>query len=145
MTKKPFVGQSALANGLLDLINTNVYGPLNTLARGGYSCFITFMYDYVYLIRYKSEAFGRFKEYRIEVENQTGRKIKALRSDRGGEYLNGEFIDYLQWNGILSQWNPPGMPQLNGMAERRNRTLLDMVRSMMSFTELPPLLLGFRP
>ncbi|KAL0433590.1 UNVERIFIED_CONTAM: hypothetical protein Slati_2693300, partial [Sesamum latifolium] len=76
-----------------------------------------------------SEAFGRFKEYRLEVENQTNRKIKALRSDRGGEYLSGEFIDYLKENGILSQWTPPGMPQLNGVAERRNRTLLDMVRT----------------
>ncbi|KAL0373376.1 UNVERIFIED_CONTAM: putative mitochondrial protein [Sesamum radiatum] len=89
-------------------------------------------------MRYKSEAFGRFKEYRLEVENQTNRKIKALRSDRGGEYLSGEFIDYLKENGILSQWTPTGTPQLNRVAERRNRTLLDMVRSMMSFTELPP-------
>ncbi|KAL0355573.1 UNVERIFIED_CONTAM: hypothetical protein Sradi_4004200 [Sesamum radiatum] len=88
-------------------------------------------------MRYKSEAFGRFKEYRLEVENQTNRKIKALRSDRGGEYLSGEFIDYLKENEILSQWTPPGMPQLNGVAKRRNRTLLDMVWSMMSFTELP--------
>ncbi|KAL0434188.1 UNVERIFIED_CONTAM: hypothetical protein Slati_2753100 [Sesamum latifolium] len=143
MTKKPFVGQSAIAKGLLDLVHTDVCGPLSIPARGGFSYFITFTddhsrYGYVYLMRYKSEAFGRFKEYRLEVENQTSRKIKALRSDRGGEYLSGEFIDYLKENGILSQWTPPGTPQLNGVAERRNRTLLDMVRSMMSFTELPP-------
>ncbi|KAL0292901.1 UNVERIFIED_CONTAM: hypothetical protein Sradi_6966900 [Sesamum radiatum] len=94
-------------------------------------------------MRYKSEAFGRFKEYRLEVENQTNRKIKALRSDRGGEYLSGEFMDYLKENGILSQWTPPGTPQLNGVAERRNRTLLDMVRSMMSFTELSPSFWGY--
>ncbi|KAL0420261.1 UNVERIFIED_CONTAM: Retrovirus-related Pol polyprotein from transposon RE2 [Sesamum latifolium] len=94
-------------------------------------------------MRYKSEAFGRFKEYRLEVENQTNRKIKALRSDRDGEYLSGEFIDYLKENGILSQWTPPGTPQLNGVAERRNRTLLDIVRSMMSFTELPPSFWGY--
>ncbi|KAL0400303.1 UNVERIFIED_CONTAM: Retrovirus-related Pol polyprotein from transposon TNT 1-94 [Sesamum radiatum] len=92
----------------------------------------------VYLMRYKSEAFRRFKEYRLEVENQTNRKIKALRSDRGGEYLSGEFIAYLKENGILSQWTPPGTPQLNGVAERRNRTLLDMVRSMMSFYGTAP-------
>ncbi|KAL0411053.1 UNVERIFIED_CONTAM: hypothetical protein Slati_3695000 [Sesamum latifolium] len=72
------------------------------------------------------------------VPSMTNRKIKALRSDRDGEYLSGEFIDYLKDNGILSQWTPPGTPQLNGVAERRNRTLLDMVRSMISFTELPP-------
>ncbi|KAL0420492.1 UNVERIFIED_CONTAM: Retrovirus-related Pol polyprotein from transposon TNT 1-94 [Sesamum latifolium] len=92
---------------------------------------------YVYLMRYKFEAFARFKEFRLEVKNQTDRKIKTLRSDRGGEYLSGEFLDYLKENRILSQWTPPGMPQLNGVSERRNRTLLDMVRPMMSFTELP--------
>ncbi|KAL0416705.1 UNVERIFIED_CONTAM: hypothetical protein Slati_3502400 [Sesamum latifolium] len=125
MTKKPFVGPIALANGLLDLIHTDVGGPLNTPARGGYSYFITFIndhsrYGYIFLIRYKSEAFGRFKEYRLEVENQTGRKSKTLWSDRGGEYLSGEFIDYLKENGILSQWTPPGTPQLNRVAEMRN-------------------------
>ncbi|KAL0411257.1 UNVERIFIED_CONTAM: Retrovirus-related Pol polyprotein from transposon RE2 [Sesamum latifolium] len=145
MTKKPFVGQRALANGLLNLIHTDVCGPLNTPAKGGYSYFITVTndhsrYGYVYLIRYKSEAFGRFKEYRLGVENQTDSKIKALRSNGGREYLSGEFIDYLKENRILSQWTPPGTPQLNGVAERRNRTLLDMVRSMMSFTELTPIL-----
>ncbi|KAL0463360.1 UNVERIFIED_CONTAM: hypothetical protein Slati_0223600 [Sesamum latifolium] len=119
-----------------------ICGPLSIPARGGFSHFITFTddhsrYGYVYLMRYKSEAFGRFKEYRLEVENQTNRKIKALRSNRGGEYLSGEFIDYLKENEILSQWTPPGTPQLNGIAEKRNRTLLDMVWSMMSFTELP--------
>ncbi|KAL0352578.1 UNVERIFIED_CONTAM: hypothetical protein Scaly_1646500 [Sesamum calycinum] len=85
-----------------------IYGPLNTLARGGYSYFITFTddhsrYGYVYLMRYKSKAFGKSKEYRLEVENQTARKIKALRSDRGEEYLSGEFINYLTENGIPSQ------------------------------------------
>ncbi|KAL0406058.1 UNVERIFIED_CONTAM: hypothetical protein Slati_3919700 [Sesamum latifolium] len=83
MTKKPFVGQSAIANGLLDLVHTDVYGPLSISARGGFSYFITFTddhsrYGYIYLIKYKSEAFGRFKEYRLEVENQTNRKIKVV-------------------------------------------------------------------
>ena len=50
-----------------------------------------------------------------------------LRSDRGGEYLSDNFIDYLKENGILSQWTPPGTPQHNGVSERRNRTLLDML------------------
>ncbi|KAL0373913.1 UNVERIFIED_CONTAM: hypothetical protein Sradi_3307000 [Sesamum radiatum] len=148
MTKKPFVGESAIANDLLDLVNTDVCGPLSIPTRGGFSYFITFTddyswYGYVYLMRYKFEAFGRFKEYKLEVENKTNRKIKILRSDRGGEYLSGEFIDYLKENGIFSQWTPPGMPQVNGVAKRRNQTLLDMVRSMMSSTELPPSFWGY--
>ncbi|KAL0411251.1 UNVERIFIED_CONTAM: hypothetical protein Slati_3714800 [Sesamum latifolium] len=82
MTKKPFVGRSAVANDLLDLVHTNVCGPLSISARGGFSYFITFTddhsrYGYVYLMRYKFEAFGRFKENRLEVENQTNRKIKS--------------------------------------------------------------------
>ncbi|CAL9112605.1 unnamed protein product, partial [Musa textilis] len=66
-----------------------------------------------------------------EVENQTGKSIKTLRSDRGGKYLSIEFTQFLKDYGILSQWTPPYTPQLNGVSERRNRTLLDMVRSMM--------------
>ncbi|KAL0311619.1 UNVERIFIED_CONTAM: hypothetical protein Sangu_2456600 [Sesamum angustifolium] len=111
------------------------------VARSGFSYFITFTddhlrYGYVYLMRYKSEAFVRFKEFRLEVENQTCCKIKTLRSDRGREYLSGEFIDYPKENSIVSQWTPPGMPQLNGVAKRRYQTLLDMIRSVISFTEL---------
>ncbi|KAL0323503.1 UNVERIFIED_CONTAM: hypothetical protein Sangu_1969600 [Sesamum angustifolium] len=113
ITKRPFVGQSMLASNLLNLIHTNVSKPLNTPARGGYSYFITSIdnhtwYGYVYLMSYKFEAFGRFKEYRLEVKNQIGHKIKILQSDRGGEYLSGEFINYFKKNGILSMdssWN----------------------------------------
>ncbi|KAL0449129.1 UNVERIFIED_CONTAM: hypothetical protein Slati_1469300 [Sesamum latifolium] len=103
MTKKPFVGQSAIANCLLDLVHMDVCGSLSIPARGEFSYFITFTDD----------------------------------------YSRGEFIDYLKENGILSQCTPPGTPQLNGAAERRNRTLLDMVQFMMSFTELPPSFWGY--
>ncbi|KAL0411176.1 UNVERIFIED_CONTAM: hypothetical protein Slati_3707300 [Sesamum latifolium] len=90
MNKKSFVGQSAIANGLLDLVHTDVCGPLSIPARGGFSHFIIFTddhsrYGYVYLMRYKSEAFRRFKEYRLQVENQTNCEIKALRSDEAEE------------------------------------------------------------
>ena len=77
------------------------------------------------------------------MEKQTKRSIKVLQSDRGGEYLSGEFLDYLKENGIVSQWTPTYTPQLNGVSERRNRTLLDMVRSMMSYADLPVFLWGY--
>ena len=66
-----------------------------------------------------------------------GKTIKFLRSDRGGEYLSHEFGDHLKQCGIVPQLTPPGTPQWNGVSERRNRTLLDMVRSMMSQADLP--------
>jgi hypothetical protein len=71
------------------------------------------------------------------VENHRNKKIKFLRSDRGGEYLSYEFGLHLKQCGIVSQLTPPGTPQRNGVSERRNRTLLDMVRSIMSLTDLP--------
>ncbi|GKA76492.1 retrotransposon protein, putative, ty1-copia subclass [Tanacetum coccineum] len=72
-----------------------------------------------------------------QVELQLGKKIKALRSDRGGEYLSQEFKDYLSENGIVQNLTSPYTPQQNGVSERRNRTLLDMVRSMFNLTTLP--------
>ena len=86
---------------------------------------------------HKSDTLERFKEFKNEVENQLDRKIKVLRSDRGGEYLSGEFKDFLKECGIVTQLTPPGTPQWNGVSERRNRNLLDMVRSMMSHADLP--------
>jgi len=148
MTKTPFGGKGQHASGTLELIHSDVCGPMTTHARGGFSYFITFIddyskYGYLYLMKYKSEAFEKFKEFRNEVEKQLGKSIKTLRSDRGGEYLSQEFQGYLRDNGILSQWTPPYTPQHNGVSERRNRTLLDMVRSMMSLAELPKSFWGF--
>ena len=118
------------------------------MARGGYQYFITFTddfsrYGYVYLMRHKSESFEKFKEFKNEVQNQLGKSIKTLRSDRGGEYLSQEFGDHLKECGIVSQLTPPGTPQWNGVSERRNRTLLDMVRSMMSHANLPSSFWGY--
>ena len=88
-------------------------------------------------MRWKSEAFEKFKKFRAEVENQLGKHIKAIQSDRGGEYLLRDFKDYLTQNEIVSQLTSPGTPQQNGVAKRRNRTLLEMVRSMKSYSTLP--------
>jgi len=142
MTKAPFTGFPERAQDLLELIHTDVCGPMSTTARGGFQYFITFTddfsrYGYVYLMKHKSETFEKFKEFQNEVENQRGKKIKALRSDRGGEYLSHEFSTHLKSCGIVPQLTPPGTPQRNGVSERRNRTLLDMVRSMMSQSDLP--------
>ena len=88
-------------------------------------------------MKYKSETIEKFKEFQSEVENHHNKKIKFLRSDRRGEYLSYEFGLHLKQCGIVSQLTPPGTPQRNGVSERRNHTLLDMVRSMMSLTDLP--------
>ncbi|KAJ9566249.1 hypothetical protein OSB04_002215 [Centaurea solstitialis] len=142
MTKQPFNNENERATDLLKIIHTDVCGPFSHVARGGYRYFITFTdnfsrYGYVYLMRHKSESFDRFKEFQNEVQNQLDKRIKFLRSDRGGEYLSDEFDNYLMECGIVSQLTPPYTPQMNGVSERRNRTLLDMVRTMMCHSMLP--------
>ncbi|KAL4367551.1 hypothetical protein GQ457_05G023190 [Hibiscus cannabinus] len=144
----PFSGKGERASDLLGLIHSDVCGPMNTKAGGGYQYFITFTddfswYGYIYLMRHKSEALEKFKEFKNEVQNQHGKGIKALRSDRGGEYLSQDFDELLKECGIVSQLTPPGTPQWNGVSERRNRTLLDMVRSMTSHTDLPTSFWGY--
>ena len=94
-------------------------------------------------MRHKSEAFDKFREYKAEAEKQLGVHIKQLQSDRGGEYLSGEFKSYLAQEGIISQLSSPGTPQQNGVSKRRNRTLLDMVRSMLSYSSLPESFWGY--
>ena len=108
MTKSPFTGRRERAGDLLGLIHTDVCGPMSTVARGGYPYFITFTDDhsrfsYVYLMRHKSDSFEKFKVFQNEVQNQLGKMIKALISDRGGEYLTQPFIEHLENCGVISK------------------------------------------
>ncbi|KAL8091512.1 hypothetical protein AgCh_033945 [Apium graveolens] len=142
MTNRPFKAKGNRAKQLLELVHSDLCGPMNIQARGGYEYLVTFIddysrYGYVYLLHRKSECFDKFKEYKAITEKRLNKSIKSLRSDRGGEYLLGEFREYLSENGIESQLTAPGTPQQNGVVERRNRTLLESVRSMMSYSDLP--------
>nr|GEX86614.1 retrotransposon protein, putative, Ty1-copia subclass [Tanacetum cinerariifolium] len=142
MARKPYSHQVERAKDLLGLIHTNVCGPFKIVSRQGASYFVTFTnefsrYGYVYLLKHKHEVFETFKVFQKEVENQLGKTIKSLRSDRGGEYMSHEFLDHLKEHGIISHSTPPYTPQNNRVSERRNRTLLDMVRYMINQTTLP--------
>jgi transposase InsO family protein len=141
MTKSPFAKSRERASELLELIHSDVYGPMSTKARGGYQYFMTFTdelsrYGYIYLMRHNSKTF-EFNEFQNEVENHRSKTIKLLRSDRGGEYMIQEFDDHLKGRGIVPWLTPPDMPWRNGVSEWRNHTLLDMVRSMMRKSDLP--------
>ena len=125
MTNKPLSGKGVRAKVVLEFVHTDVCGPFSTQAKRGFLYFITFTNDFtrvghMYIMKHKSEAFEKFKEYKSEVEKQLETSIKTLRSDRGGEYLSKEFLDYLKLHGVQSQLTPPGTPQMNGVAERRN-------------------------
>ncbi|RVW67823.1 Retrovirus-related Pol polyprotein from transposon TNT 1-94 [Vitis vinifera] len=120
----------------------------------GQKYFISFIddfsrYMYLYILYNKNEALDAFKVFKAEVEKQYGKQIKIVRSDRGGEYYGryledgqspGSFAKFLQEHRIVAQYTMSGSPDQNGVAERRNQTLLDMVRSMLSSSKLPKFL-----
>ncbi|KAL0382894.1 UNVERIFIED_CONTAM: Retrovirus-related Pol polyprotein from transposon TNT 1-94 [Sesamum calycinum] len=145
------------AMDVLELRHTDICGPFLSAAWNGRQYFITFIddfsrYGYIYLIHEKSQSLDVFKSFKAEVENQLGKRIKSVRFDRGGEYYDrydasreqcpGPFAKFLEECGIVPQYTMPGSPTMNGVAERRNRTLKDMVRSMISNSTLPESLWG---
>ncbi|KAJ0850834.1 putative RNA-directed DNA polymerase [Helianthus annuus] len=119
----------------LDLIHTDICDLKAVPTTGGNKYFITFIddstkYCYVYLLKSKDEAISKFILYKNEVENQLQKKIKALRSDRGGEYV-APFAELCAKSGIVHECTPPYSPQSNGVAERKNRTLKEMMNAML--------------
>jgi transposase InsO family protein len=88
------------------------------------------------ILEIKDEALHYFKTYKAEVENQLKRKIKWLSSDRGGEYFSGDFSDFCVEHGIIHERTPPYSPQSNGVTERKNHTLTDLVNAMLETSGL---------
>src|SRR3954467_11820152 len=114
MTKTPFSGTMKQATDLLEIIHSDVCGPMNIKACNRYHYFLTFTddlsrYGDIYLMKHKSETFEKFKEFQSEVENHRDKKIRFLRSDRGDKYLSYEFGLQIKQCGIVSQiratWN----------------------------------------
>ncbi|GJR76169.1 retrovirus-related pol polyprotein from transposon TNT 1-94 [Tanacetum coccineum] len=119
----------------LDMIHTDICDLKSLPTKGGNKYFITFIddctkYCYVYLLKSKDEAIDKFVLYKTEVENQLGKKIKVVRSDRGGEYV-APFAELCAKHGIRHEFTAPYSPQQNGIAERKNRTLKEMVTAML--------------
>jgi hypothetical protein len=115
------VHQEKIHNDLLELIHTDVCGPMQTKSLGSSSYFLTFIddrsrYTWIYFIRRKGDVFEYFKEFRIMIEKQTGKCIKILRSDSGGEYVSGAFKKYCKENAIQQQFIVSYTPQQNGIA-----------------------------
>jgi len=110
-------------------------------SHGGALYFVTFIDDhsrkvFVYVLKHKYQTLEAFKEFHAKVERETGRKLKCVRSDNGGEY-RGPFERYCRNVGIRLEKSPPKTPQRNGLAERMNKTLTERVTAMLSHAHLP--------
>ena len=126
----------------LDLVHSDVCRKVGTRSLSGCEYFVTFIDDHtrhvwVYILKHKSEVFQRFQEWKALVETASGRKIKTLRSDNGGEYTSTEFAAFMAKEGIRHEFTIPHTPQQNGVAERLNRTLIEGVRTMLADSRLP--------
>jgi hypothetical protein len=120
----------------LELIHSDLREMNGVLTRGGKRYFMTLIddasrYCYVYLLKTKNEALDYFKIFKAEAENQLERKIKRLRSDRGGEYFPISFNKFCVEHGIIHERTPPYSPESNEIVERKNRTLTDLVNAML--------------
>ena len=126
----------------LGLVHSDICGKMSAKSLGGAEYFLTFIddntrYVWVYPLKHKNEVFGCFRKWKALVEKSSGRKLKVLRTDNGGEYTSTEFEDYLREEGVRHERTVPKTPEQNGVAERLNRTLVEMTRSMLIDSKLP--------
>lgn len=141
-SRKPFNKTGGKrAKELLELIHTDLCGPIPEKSWSGARYIFTLIDDYsrkifAYFLKSKSEVFTVFKEFLVLVENQTGKRIKKIRSDNGTEYVNSTFEDFLKSKGIEHQLTVRYTPEQNGVAERTNRTIVEKARCLLQEANL---------
>jgi hypothetical protein len=141
LTRAPFPKRSDRNTNLLEIVHSDLCGPIRIPSIGKSLYFITFIDDYsrycaVKFLKTKSEALDAFKEIKNLWENQKSTKIKIFMSDNGGEFINTEFENFLKESGIQHRLTTPHCPEQGGIAERKNRTLVEMARCLLSQSKL---------
>jgi hypothetical protein len=135
MHANPFRSSDNRAEEVLELIHSDLH-HIGITSHSGYNYWIIFVDDYsrfkaVVPLKQKSDAFDAFKKFKAFAENQTGKKIKKFRCDKGGEYISNEFIEFLDSCGIVKQYTVRNRPQQNGVAEHANRTFAERIIAML--------------
>lgn len=134
-SRSPFPESNSKSKEILEIIHTDVC-TMDTPTPSGHKYFVTFIDDFskyteIYLMKRKSDTFDKFKKYILGVQTQFNKKVKTVRSDNGGEYINESFKTFCAERGIACQYTVAYSPQQNGVAERKNRYLTEMVRCML--------------
>ena len=117
-----------------DLIHGDICGPMSVPSYGRSTYFVIFKddatsYRFVFCIRRKSEALACFKKVCLQITKDIGHSVQMLRTDRGGEFANKAFDQYLDAHSIRREYTTPYTPEQNSVAERENRTIMEGVRS----------------
>jgi hypothetical protein len=143
--KGSFLSSDNISKGILDLIHLNVCGPMTVASLNVYLYYVLFIYDHsrkmwIYFLNTKDGVLARVQEFKSQVENLTRRRIKVLRSDNGGEYTSMDFSDLCIEAGIKREYTVPYNPQQNGVAERKNITIIEATKAMIHDHNLPMIL-----
>lgn len=139
--KTVFTKSSNIYEKCFDLVHSDVWTS-PCLSRDNKKYFVTFIdekskYTWLTLLPSKDKVFDAFLNFQNYVTNQFNGKIKVLRSDNGGEYTSHKFKEHLANHGIIHQTSCPYTPQQNGVAERKNRHLMEVARSIMFHSHVP--------
>jgi transposase InsO family protein len=144
MPRGTFSSSDSKSKGILDLVHSNLCGSMTVASLSGYLYYVIFIDDYsrktwIYFLKSKEskEVLDRFQEFKAQIENLTGKKIKTLRSDNGGEYTSKCFSDFCIEAGIKREYIVPYNPQQNGVAERKNRSIVEAAKAMIHDQSLP--------
>ncbi|CAH9092634.1 unnamed protein product [Cuscuta europaea] len=125
-----------------DLVHTDVWGPCPVVSKLGHRYFVTFVDDFsrvtwLYPLKSRSDVFTAFCTFHAEIQTQFNKNIRILRSDNAKDYLSSTFQTYLSRHGILHHTSCPYTPQQNGVAERKNRHLLEVARALIFHMGVP--------
>lgn len=136
MHNVPFKNNRYRAKEILEIVHTDVCGPFQNTGFRGEKYFIAFIDDYskiarVCTMKSKAEVSEWIKYYINEHENLTGKRVKYLRCDNGKEYVNNKVFEFAKNKGIVISPCPVYVHELNGVAERFNRSIMDMLRCLL--------------
>ena len=123
------------ASNKLQLVHVDICGPINPISSNNKRYILSFIDDFsrkfwLNFLNEKSETFSFFKRFKVLVEKEAGVSIGCLGSDRGGEFTSNEFGEFCKNHGIRRQFSTTYTPQQNGVAERKNKTVMNIMQSM---------------
>jgi transposase InsO family protein len=126
----------------LELLHLDLFGPIAYISIGGSKYYLVIVDDYsrftwVFFLQEKSQTQETLKRFLRHAQNEFGLRIKKIRSDNGTEFKNSQIEGFLEEEGIKHEFSSPYTPQQNGIVERKNRTLLDMARTMLDEYKTP--------
>ncbi|RVW56451.1 Retrovirus-related Pol polyprotein from transposon RE1 [Vitis vinifera] len=130
------------AKSPFELVHTDVWGPCRTASTLGFQYFVTFIDDYsrctwLFLMKNRAELFSIFQKFYTEIQTQFNISIRVLRSDNAREYFSAQFTSFMSHHGILHQSSCAHTPQQNGVAERKNRHLVETARTLLLHSHVP--------